>query len=141
MELGAKKVKDNPSAFIAQVISVLPKVMFILLPLFALLMKVLYLRRHILYAAHVIFALHVHTALYLMFLAAIGLGFIPGLAGWVVLAFVFGPPIYLAFALRRTYGQSWFKTLVKELLLGSLYVPLVLTGAIGAILWTLYQAA
>ncbi len=140
MEIGAKKASEDPATFAAQVIAALPKVMFILLPIFAVLLKVLYIRRKVLYAAHVIFALHVHTATYLMFLAAIGLGFIPGLRGWMVLGLFLGLPTYLAIALRRTYGQSWVKTLVKGTMLSAIYAPLLLTGAIGALLWALYQA-
>jgi hypothetical protein len=141
MAKGGKKAAENPAAFVAQVIAVLPKAMFILLPVFAALLKMLYLRRRILYAAHIIFALHTHTAAYLMFLATIGLGFIPGMKGWMVLALCLGLPVYLALALHRAYGQSWLKTLVKGAILSALYLPLILFGAVGAIVWAVYQSA
>jgi hypothetical protein len=140
MEQGGKRVMENPVQFLGQVVALLPKVMFILLPVFALLMKLLYVRRGNLYVAHLIFALHTHTAAFLMFLAAIGLGMVPGLAGWATLALFLGLPTYLLLALRRTYGQSWPKTLLKGALLLGAYAPLVLACAIGAILWAVYQA-
>lgn len=127
-------------AFLGQIVALLPKVMFILLPVFALLLKGLYLRRGILYAAHVIFALHTHTAAFLMFLVTLALGQIPGLAGWVTLALFLGLPAYLLLALRRTYGQSWPRTVVKGVLLAGVYGPLLLAGAIGVIVWAVYQA-
>lgn len=140
MELGGRKASENPAAFMAQVVALFPKVMFILLPVFALLMKLLYVRRKLLYAAHAIFALHFHTAAYLMFMVTIALGFIPGARGWMTGALMLGLPVYLGFSLHRAYGQSWPKTLVKGLLLGAAYVPLVLTGAVAAVVWAVYRA-
>ena len=45
-----------------------PKMMFILLPLFAWLLKLFYNRKKYLYVDHVIFSIHFHTAVFLIFL-------------------------------------------------------------------------
>src|SRR5438876_7376676 len=63
--------------FIATLFSNLPYMMLCCIPLFALVLKILYLRRHIFYIDHLIYALHIHTFFYtavmLIVLATIGL--------------------------------------------------------------------
>jgi len=50
--------------FIATLFSNLPYMMLCCIPLFAFVLKVLYLRRHIFYIDHLIYALHIHTFFY-----------------------------------------------------------------------------
>src|SRR5438045_9536528 len=63
--------------FIATLFSNLPYMMLCCIPLFAFVLKILYLRRHIFYIDHLIYALHIHTFAYtgimLIVLATIGL--------------------------------------------------------------------
>src|SRR4029077_6596040 len=76
--------------FIATLFSNLPYMMLCCIPLFALVLKVLYVRRHIFYIDHLIYALHINTFAYvgvmLIVLATIGLNrAAPGLiAGWTI---------------------------------------------------------
>jgi len=49
--------------FIATLFSNLPYMMLCCIPLFAFVLKILYLRRHIFYIDHLIYALHIHTLL------------------------------------------------------------------------------
>src|SRR5439155_4955321 len=75
--------------FISTLLSNLPYMMFCCIPLFAFVLKVLYIRRGIFYIDHLIYALHIHTFAYtgtmLIVLATIGLNSaVPGLiAGWL----------------------------------------------------------
>ena len=69
--------------FISTLFSNLPYMMLCCIPLFALVLKVLYIRRHVFYIDHLIYALHIHTFAYtgmmLIVLATIGLNrVIPG---------------------------------------------------------------
>src|SRR5206468_2670540 len=50
--------------FIATLFSNLPYMMLCCIPLFAFVLKILYLRRHIFYIDHLIYALHIHTFAY-----------------------------------------------------------------------------
>ena len=63
--------------FISTLFSNLPYMMLCCIPLFALVLKVLYIRRRIFYIDHLIYALHIHTFFYaavmLIVLATIGL--------------------------------------------------------------------
>ncbi len=85
-----------------------PKAMFFLMPVFALLLKVLYLRSGKYYAEHLIFTLHFHAfAFALLALATV-------IQGGMLLPFV---PLallaYLFFAMKAVFRQKALKTAAK----------------------------
>jgi len=85
-------------------------------------LALLYRRQNRYYVEHFIFLLHFHTGAMLLLLLAI-LGNRWGIwgeniIGWA--AFLPAPAMY--FALWRYYGQGWFKTFVKWILYGVLYI-------------------
>ncbi len=86
----------------------IPKTLFLLLPFFALVLKLIYIRRKILYVKHLVFALHTHTIIFLI--AMLGVLF-ENL--WVRLFFCFLGFVYIFMAFRKVYGQSVLKTLLK----------------------------
>ncbi len=92
----------------------LPRLMFVLLPVFALLMKALYFRR--LYFDHLIFAIHLHTAGYVILAVMLPLENFANeniglLVAQVVLFTYF--LIYFVVAVRRVYESSWPVTALK----------------------------
>src|SRR5437773_8739064 len=76
--------------FIATLFSNLPYMMLCCIPLFAFVLKILYIRRHIFYIDHLVYALHIHTfaytAIMLIVLATIGLNRFASapIAGWMI---------------------------------------------------------
>ena len=114
--------------FIATLFSNLPYMMLCCIPLFAFVLKVLYIRRHIFYIDHLIYALHIHTFLYtgvmLIVLATMGLNRIapPTLAGWIIalLWILFVVQIFLS--IRRVYRQGWFMSTLKFFVGGFVYL-------------------
>jgi len=124
------------ATFLRAAIGRVPTVMFILLPLFALLLKLLYVRRDWYYAEHVVFALHTHAFAFVVFSLALGVVVAPGaLASALrVVASVALPaiPLYFVLAMKRVYGQTWGKTLVKAGALGGAYLVLLALGLVGA---------
>jgi len=114
--------------FIATLFSNLPYMMLCCIPLFAFVLKVLYIRRHIFYIDHLIYALHIHTFLYtgvmLIVLATMGLNRIapPTLAGWIIalLWILFIVQIFLS--IRRVYRQDWFMSTLKFFVGGFVYL-------------------
>ncbi|NQX38606.1 Protein of unknown function [Pedobacter steynii] len=56
----------------------LPKMMFLLLPLFAFLLKLVYIRKKKYYYEHLIFSFHLHSAIFLSILITIFLGWLSG---------------------------------------------------------------
>jgi hypothetical protein len=96
---------------------------FVMMPLFALILKLLYVRRRRFYVEHFVFALHVHAFAFftagVMMLARVGaLNLV--LAGWFVL--------YLFLALKRVYGEGVVRTFVKYIILAISYTFLLVFG-------------
>jgi len=114
--------------FIATLFSNLPYMMLCCIPLFALVLKILYIRRRIFYIDHLIYALHIHTFFYtaimLIVLATMGLNrTIPGtFAGWMIalLWILFVAQIFLS--IRYVYRQGWFISTFKFFLGGFIYL-------------------
>jgi hypothetical protein len=123
--------------FISTLFSNLPYMMLCCIPLFAFVLKLLYVRRHIFYIDHLIYALHIHTFAYvgivLIVLATIGLNrVVPGpIAGWTIalpwIAFV----VQIFLSIRRVYRQGWFISIFKFLFGGFVYL-IVLGAALAA---------
>jgi len=121
--------------FIATLFSNLPYMMLCCIPLFALVLKVLYVRKRVFYIDHLVYALHIHSfaylAIILIVLITIGLNrTIPGtFANWMiaVLWIAFATEIFLS--IRRVYRQGWFFTIFKFFLGGFAYF-VVLTVAL-----------
>jgi hypothetical protein len=125
-KMGEKGTKMG--LFITTLFSNLPYMMLCCIPLFALVLKVLYVRRRIFYIDHLIYALHIHTFFYagvmLIVLATIGLNRVaPGpIAGWLIalLWIAFVTQIFLS--IRFVYRQSWFFSIFKFLFGGFAYL-------------------
>lgn len=108
----------------------LPKAIFLLVPVFALVLRLYYVRRQRRYVEHLVFALHVHAFAFVALIPET-------LIDWEPLAVVvaLSVPVYLFMAMRRVYAQGVIKTLLKLGGLMSVYVVLlVLTIAVLALL-------
>ena len=114
--------------FISTLFSNLPYMMLCCIPLFAFVLKVLYIRRHIFYIDHLIYALHIHTFAYtgvmLIVLATIGLNrAIPGaFAGWMIALLWIAFVVQIFLSIRRVYRQGWFISTFKFFLGGLIYL-------------------
>lgn len=111
-----------PEMVISIILKYLSWTFFILLPLFALLLKLFYIRRNQYYIRHLIFSVHLHSYLFLILIVLILLKLIfPsgtfGFSGILALTF----PVYLIVSLRKFYGQSLTKTFFKFLGISVIY--------------------
>lgn len=107
----------------------LPRLMFVLLPLFALLLKLLYLRQRRFYAEHFIFALHFHAFIFVIF----GLLLLLPSEPWTPLI-VLWMHLYLWMAIKYVYRQSWVMTSAKFFLLYGSYAVLLAMAFSAAVL-------
>lgn len=108
----------------------LPRLMFVLLPVFALLLKLLYLRQRRFYAEHFVFALHFHAFTFVLFALLLLLPVQP----WTPLLLIW-LHFYFFLALKYVYHQSWLVTSVKFVLLYSFYAAaLSATFAVAVVL-------
>lgn len=117
----------------------LPQTLLVLLPLFALLLKIMYLFKRRFYMEHLIVALHSHAFLCAALLVMVGVykvrealgeGFVHGLLFWVEVAIWVWMPLYLLIMQKRVYRQGWIMTLLKFMILGLCYVMLLSIGAL-----------
>ena len=126
----------------------LPKMMFLFLPLIALVMAILYLGSGRYYVEHLLFFLHYHAFFFLAGIAVLLLdrigarmtgaaaGFVSSIQEILVLVLMIYVPVYLYLAMRRVYGQGRIWTLTKFSALTVAYlVCLTLTG-VGLLFYT-----
>ena len=134
----AKAIEKKPRLLFDAFFGGLPQTLLVLLPVFALLLKIMYVFKRRLYMEHLIVALHSHAflcaALLVMLLVykireALAPGFFHGLLGFVEAAIWIWMPIYLLVMQKRVYRQGWIMTLLKYCILGLFYVVLLSVGA------------
>ena len=104
----------------------LPRLMFVLLPIFALLVKVVYFNR--LFFDHLIFSLHLHSAAYILFALMLPLEALASrhLALLFIQALVMtGFLAYFVIAIRRVYQSSWFAVAWKSAIILFAYMVIV----------------
>jgi hypothetical protein len=100
------------------------KVLFYLLPFFALLLKLLYIRRGYYYSEHLVFSIYYYNFFYLAGTLQILVGLLPWLS-WASSFIGFWIVLYLLFAMKRMYKQRWGKTILKFLVFGFLFIILI----------------
>ncbi|MEQ1754576.1 MAG: DUF3667 domain-containing protein [Micropepsaceae bacterium] len=109
----------------------LPRLMLVLVPVFALLLAVMHWWPRVYIAEHVVFSVHVHTVVFValsltaLTVAIVGdSGFL--WAVWLILL------VYLWMAMYRVYGRSWWLTTLKFGGLLAVY-SVVLSAGLGTI--------
>lgn len=106
-------------------INKVPVVLFLMLPVFAFLLKVTYVRRGWYYSEHLVFGLHTHAFAFLVFSIIAGLAAFSTDQTWTAIgavALYVAIPVYFLIAQRRVYQQGWIKTIFKSAILGWAYV-------------------
>ncbi|MFC5742636.1 DUF3667 domain-containing protein [Dyella tabacisoli] len=148
LRAGGDSKREAIERFKAGTFAVLPMTMFILMPVFALLLKVVYLFRRRLYMEHLIVALHSHAFLFLTLLlislvSMFGVWLVPHAAWlaaplrWIEAGLGLWAMAYLLLMQKRIYRQGWIMTVLKYLLVGWCYlwlltIALVIAIAFGA---------
>lgn len=120
----------------------IPVMMLCCIPLFAFVLKILYIRKHRFYVEHLVHALHIHTFLYVTViitaLAAMGANrTMPALSGWIVGLMSCAILIQIFRSIRHVYKQGWFFTIVKFLLGGLVYFVILALAVMATTLVTL----
>jgi len=116
----ARQARDLPERFISH----WGTAMFLLLPTFAIWLKLSYLNRHMRYTEHLVFALHLHALWFLMLMAVA--------TPWVwlnVVAFI-AIPAYALLAVKRVYGGRWWATLLRASVQTVLYTATLLVAVL-----------
>ena len=129
-----RKAVTNPVGFKRGLIEAMPRMLFLLLPVFAAIVALFYRGRN--YPEHLYFAIHFHAFIFLALGARELLEYtrIQVLAEIVGIIALIVIPIYATMAFKRVYGGSMGMTLAKELAIGTLYC----TASAIALLVTIY---
>lgn len=141
----AELARENPKRLGHEFLRVLPQSMFVLLPIFALLLKLVLIFKRRLYMEHLMVAVHSHTFIFMGILLAVSLsmidnywpatwfnpwGLLTGLAvSWI--------PINLFLTQKRVYRQSFLGAAFGSLIISTLYLLLVSFTALGALVLSL----
>lgn len=109
----AKRVKDF-------MIQRAPMMMFMLLPLFALLLNIFFWRTRRHFTEHFVYALHTHALMFFVFAIML---ILPkaDIFGWVASALMLGTLLYHWLAMKRVYGEGWIRTTLKLTTIGFIY--------------------
>lgn len=113
-------------AFLNNLFHSFPKMLFVSLPLFALFLSWLYGRKkHLYYSDHAIFTIHIYCATFLFLLGTFALSKLEEKTGWGIINLIqvivtFCIYLYLYKGMRRFYGDSRRKTILKFILLNIL---------------------
>jgi len=142
MQTNLRQGVRDPKRLIVGLISVLPQTLFVMMPLFAVLLKITYVFKRRLYMEHLLVALHSHAFIFLsllvlLALAAIGsawadVGWLTLATGWLSGLAWLWMVVYLWLMQKRVYRHGWVMSIVTFWWVGFCYMFMLsfaLTGA------------
>jgi len=122
------KIAQNPETFKEKFLSYTSQLLFLLLPVFALFLKIMYIRQKKFYIQHLVFSAHIHAFIFVFFVLIHFFKFIEYF--WFVL------PLYIFLAIKNFYKQGWGKTTLKFFLITIIYNFVVLLFAVLILIFT-----
>jgi len=128
------RLQADPAALNAPLTEWLPRILFLLLPLFATVLALFYWRsRQFLFVDHLVFSLNLHSLGFAVFLLA---GVLAQLASGSAVAWLFFGVMctYLLLAMKRFYAQGWARTGLKFAGVGLVYSIFILLPAFGGLI-------
>jgi hypothetical protein len=130
-----RRAVEDPGGFKRRLLETMPRMLFVLLPIFAGIVALFYRGRK--YPEHLYFAIHLHAFIFLALATAALVKFtqIPLLVAAAGLIVVIWIPVYATRAFRRVYGGSLSRTLMKELAIGAIYCVAAAIGFTVMIYW------
>jgi hypothetical protein len=144
-----QKIWSDTPSFGRALFQNIPKMMFIFLPLIAVVMYVLYIGSGRYYVEHLLFLVHFHAFFFLgglvILLVERTAWLAPGTAldagakvfgNFLTAAFTIYVPVYLFVAMRRVYGQGRIVTFLKYSALGVAYLFGLVITALGLLFYT-----
>jgi hypothetical protein len=135
-----KALATDPAAVNGPLTEWIPRVLFVLLPLFALILAAFYWRRRGQYyfVDHLVFSLNYHTFGFALLLVAAGLA--QAVSENTVASVVsIGLGLYLLLAMKRFYSQNWFWTVTKFVFVGFVYLCFLLPTILTVLLISLWR--
>ena len=137
-----KLSRSRKDAILQIIVNNFPVMMLLLIPLFAGILKLLFLKSGRLYIEHVIHALHLHAFAYFSFGVFLLILFIPAVeANWGEQVATLGFVLVAGYAFRsfkKIYQGNWARMLIKFLSVGFIYVLAICFFLVVEVLISLY---
>jgi hypothetical protein len=112
----------SPESALARILEYISWAFFLLLPIFALLLKLVYIRRRHNYMRHLVFSIHIHSFIFLIMIAIVSLYMsFDFKLGWITTFLILSVPVYLVVAMKKFYGQDLGKVILKFLAVTLIY--------------------
>jgi hypothetical protein len=130
-----QSIERDPEAFRARLFTIMPRVFFGMLPIFAGIVAIFYRRRR--FPTALVFAVHIHAFAFLMFTISEAVKFTrtPVVAVPITLAVTIGFAIYALTALRVVFGGGWPGTIARALGIGVTYLVTAIPAFIIILIW------
>lgn len=132
-----KKYKDQTveqmlKSIREKMFSAAPYAIFLMLPFFALVTRLIYWNRKLYYGEHLVYAFHVHA---FTFIGLLLMALVPGsLDNWVMLAMM----IYYFIAQHRFFGGRWWATSLRYFTIANAYPMLMGLAITGVLLFAVF---
>lgn len=134
LERQAERVAADPGRWADATQAWVPRIMFLLVPVYAGLIALTYLwRRGFFYYDHLIASVHLHAALFLAMAAGILVSPLIG-AGWVVALLVVYSNIYVYRLHRVVYSRSRITSVLRTVVLDVAYLFVMLIALLGVVI-------
>ncbi len=130
-----RRAVADPNGLRRGILETMPRMLFVLLPVFAAIVALFYRRRK--YPEHLYFAIHLHAFVFLALSIVAVLKFtrsapLVAVAGLTAALWI---PSYATLAFRRTYGGGVIATLAKEVGIGVIYLAAFFTAFVLMLYW------
>lgn len=124
------KFHKNKGVGIVQVFfDTIPIALFILLPLFALILKILFWRRGR-FAHHLVFSFYYFSFLFVVLGIILGVNYIWDIPDWIDFLVLFSTSFYLWLSMKNFYEQGYIITFIKTGIAMFLYTSFILPTAL-----------
>ena len=129
------RVIDDPAGVRRNMQEAMPRVFFVLVPVFAGIVAIFFWRS---FPQHLVFSLHLHAAIFTVFAVQhlsnlTRSAIVVGVFQFAALVFVVS---YTVRAFRRTYGDRWVTLLLKMTGVFVLYMLAAVAAVVGAFVWS-----
>lgn len=129
-----RKISD-PEAFEHEMMTNISHAIFLMIPIFALALRVAYYKRPYRYPSYIYFSLHYHAIVFLLFATSVLLLWLQSdlINALMVFFVLFGPLVYLHLSMRRVFGGTHLRTALRIAALSAIYLPALSVVLLGAI--------
>jgi hypothetical protein len=112
-----------PEVFLSKLMQTTSWMVFLLIPVFALFLRLFFRKTDRYYISHLIFTVHFHAFLYLAgIIALLGIWIAgPQTDGYITLLLFVAAAVYFFLSIRKFYQRSWWVTVKRFIMISGLY--------------------